>query len=48
MVNWSIEGNLILSNTNQDNENLTNKDALIFMGGTNDVQLMVLDIYLSL
>jgi hypothetical protein len=36
-ANWSIEGILTLSNTNQDSENLTNKDVLIFMGGTNDV-----------
>jgi hypothetical protein len=37
MLHWSTEGNLTLSNTNQDIENLTNKDVLIFMGGTNDV-----------
>jgi len=37
MLNWSIEGNLKLSNKNQDIENLTNKDVLIFMGGKNDV-----------
>jgi len=37
MLNWSIEDNLTLCNTNQDIENLTNKDVILFMGGTNDV-----------
>ena len=41
-------GNLTISNKNQDTENLTNKEVLIFMGGTNDLHTnnsMVSDIY---
>jgi len=37
MLNWSTEGDLTLSNTNQDIVNLTNKGVLMFMGGMNDV-----------